>query len=190
MTNYVWSGIIIISILYSIIFGNIIDLNNGILDSGKETITVITTMLASMCMWSGVLEVADKSGLLEKVSSLFKPLLSKLFYTKDSTILNYISINLIANMLGLGSCATPAGINAIKHMQKENDKKDLPTHDMCMFIIINLSSVQIFHIGVIAYRNEFGSLDPASIVLPALIGTTITTITGIILALYCRRLND
>jgi len=172
---------ILLAIVIAIFTGNIPALTNAAIDSAREAITLCITMLGIMSMWAGLMAVAEKAGIVGALSRRSKPLLRYLFpeLGKNHPAHEPIATNFIANILGLGWAATPSGIKAMEEMQKSNYKRDTATKSMRMFMVINMSSLQLVTISVVAYRAQFGSANPSAIIGPGLIVTMITTVIAI-----------
>lgn len=181
MLNYLWGGMILLGIMIASFTGNMPNITNAILDSSKEAVTVCITMLGIISMWSGMMEIAQRAGLIKDLSKQMKPFLKYLFpdIPKDHKSLDYIATNVIANILGLGWAATPAGIKAMESLQTINNKKDEASNAMCMFLVFNMSSLQIISVNIIAYRSQFGSVSPSEVIAPGLFATIVSTIVGI-----------
>ena len=183
MLNIVWPIFIIISFSFAIFSGNLENLNNSIFESTKEAVNLSISLLGTLCLWSGIMEIASKTTLTEKLTKLLKPILKFLFPNlKNPKIHKEISMNMIANILGLGNAATPLGLKAMESMQKENKKKDTLSDSMMMFIVINTASIQIIPTTVIAIRNSLGSTSPTSIIFPTWIATIIAAVFGVFVA--------
>ena len=183
MLNIVWPIFIIISFSFAIFSGNLENLNNSIFESTKEGVNLSISLLGTLCLWSGIMEIASKTTLTEKLTKLLKPILKFLFPNlKNPKIHKEISMNMIANILGLGNAATPLGLKAMDSMQKENKKKDTLSDSMMMFIVVNTASIQIIPTTVIAIRNSLGSTSPTSIIFPTWVATIIAAIFGIFVA--------
>lgn len=182
MLNIVWPIFIILSFSYAIFSGNIEELNLGILNSSKDAITLTISLLGTMCLWNGIVKIAMNTNLIDKLTNFLKPIISFLFpgLKKEENIKKEISMNMCANILGLGNAATPLGLKAMKSMQKINDKKDRLSDSMMMFVVINTASIQIIPTTVIAIRNSLGSENPTSIVFPVWIATIAAAVFGII----------
>ncbi len=181
MLNYLWGGMILIGVFIASFTGNMQNVTQAILDSSKEAITVCITMMGIIAMWSGMMEIAERAGLIKHLSKKMRPFLSYLFpdIPKNHKSLDYISTNVIANILGLGWAATPAGIKAMESMQTINDKKDEASRSMCMFLVFNMSSLQLISVNIIAYRSQFNSQNPSEVIAPGLFATVVSTIVGI-----------
>ena len=181
MLNIVWPFFIIISFSFAILSGNFENLNSSIFEGANDAVTLSINLLGSLCLWSGIMQIASDSSLVKKLSKLLSPILNFLFPSliTNNKIKKEISMNIIANILGLGNAATPLGIKAIESMQKENSKKDTLSNPMMMFIVINTASIQLIPTTVIAIRNSLNSQNPTSIIFPTWIATILAAITGI-----------
>ena len=191
MLNYIWAAFILIGILYAVFTGSVAELTTGALDATGSAVTLAITMLGVLCMWSGLMRIAEKSGMVQSLSKTFAPPLSKLFpnIPKDSPAMEYISTNMIANILGLGWAATPPGLKAMEEMQKFNPDKTRASKEMCMFLIVNLSSLQLVTINIIAYRAQHGSVNPQEIIGPGILATLFSTVIAIVFAKIMERVT-
>ncbi len=182
MLNIVWPIFIIISFIYAIFTGNIDNINNSIFESTESAVNLSITLLGTMCLWNGIMEIASRTSVIDKLTNFLKPLIKFLFPSlkNDIDIQKQISMNMIANILGLGNAATPLGIKAMKSMQKQNKDKEKLTNSMAMFIVINTASLQIIPTTVIAIRNSLGSNNPTKIIFPVWIATIIAATVGIL----------
>lgn len=193
MLNVIWGGMLVLAIVYGIFYGNVEGINEAFLDSSKEAVSLCITMLGIMSLWMGIMEIARKSGLLARLAKLMKPLLTKLFPgVKDNDkALEYISANFAANIMGLGWATTPLGLKAMKELKECNNRGDgVASDEMCTFLVINISSLQLIPVTIIAYRNQYGSVNPTAIIGPAIIASGISTIVGIIFCLIMTRRSD
>ena len=184
MLNYVWAGMIVIGIVVAGITGRMGDVTNAALESAKEAIQLCITMLGIMGMWTGLMKIAEKAGMIQGLSRRMRPFLRYLFpsLSPESKAMEYISTNVIANILGLGWAATPAGIKAMEELQKANPEKHIASKEMCMFMIFNMSSLQIISVNLIAYRSQYHSANPSEIIAPGLLATILTTVVGVLVA--------
>ena len=182
MLNIVWPIFIIISFSYAIFCGNLNSLNAEIFSSLENAIKLSINLLGTICLWNGIMQIASKTTVIDKLTSFLRPIIRYLFpdLKKKPKIQKEISMNMIANILGLGNAATPLGLKAMKSMQEENEDKDVLSDSMAMFIVINTASIQIIPTTVIAIRNSLGSANPTSIVFPVWIATICAAICGII----------
>ena len=181
MLNYLWGSMILIGILVSSFNGNINNITNAVIDSSKEAVTICVTMLGIIATWTGIMQIAENSGLIKNLSQKMRPFLKYLFpdIPKNHKSLDYISTNVIANILGLGWAATPAGLKAMESMQELNMTKDKASKSMCMFMIFNMSSLQIVSMNIVAYRSQYNSVNPSEIIGAGLFATLVSTIFGI-----------
>lgn len=173
MLNKIWPVFIIISFSYAIFSGNLESLNSSIFESTNDAISLLINLLGTICLWNGIMQVANKTTMIDKLTNLLSPIIKVLFpeMRKNKQIQKEISMNMIANILGLGNAATPLGLKAMKSMQKENTRKDTLTDSMLVFIVLNTASIQIIPTTVIAIRNSLGSNNPTAIVFPVWIAT-------------------
>ena len=181
MLNILWPIFIIISLIYALISGNVSKVNESIFDSLTDAVELSLTFLGTICLWNGIMAIISKTSLIKKMTNLLKPLINFLFpdLRNNENARQEISMNMIANILGLGNAATPLGIKAMKTMQKENKQKDTLTNSMMMFIVINTASIQLIPTNVIAIRMSLNSQNPTMIILPVWIVTIIAAIVGI-----------
>ena len=197
MLNYLWAGMIIVGIVYAACTGNIVEVTNAALDSSKEAITLCITMAGVMAFWTGLMEIARRGGLIRALTGRMAPVLRFLFpgLPVGHPAREHIATNFIANVLGLGWAATPAGLRAMEELGKlEEDrragraagparKRGIASNEMCTFLIINISSLQLIPVNVIAYRSQYGSVNPAAIVGAGILATSVSTGAAI---LFCR----
>lgn len=184
MLNYLWGFMIIFGVIVSIMTNNLEAVTFETIDSSKRAISLCITLLGVMSMWNGILKVAEKSGLIDSLSKKLEPILVFLFpeIPKNSEAFKQISINFIANIFGISYAATPSGLKAITELQKYNSDKDRASNAICMFMIVNMSSLQLVTINTIAYRTEFGSKNPTEIIGAGIFATIVSTIVGIAFA--------
>lgn len=184
MLNYLWGIMILTGIAVAAFTGKMPEVTNAAVDSSKEAVTTCITMLGVVAMWCGLMEIAQRAGLIAALSRKMKPLLKFLFPSvpKNSKALDYISTNVIANILGLGWAATPAGLKAMEELQKINKNKESASRAMCMFMIFNMSSLQLVCVNLIAYRSQYNSANPSEIIGPGIFATLVSTLAGIAFA--------
>lgn len=212
MLNYLWAGMTLTGILWGALHGQMTAVTDGAIQASKEAVTLCITMLCVMTLWTGVLEIGHRSGLVDQLAGRMGPILTFLFprLDPDGEARKQISVNMIANILGLGWAATPAGLKAMEELKKVEEErrkggaarqKDTPgqedtagqraaarqagtaSNEMCTFLIINISSLQLIPMNMIAYRSQYGSVNPTAIVGPALAATFISTVVAVI---FCR----
>lgn len=186
MLNKLWPIFIIISFVYGIFTGRVEQISNSIFESTASAVQLSITFLGTICLWNGMMEIVRKTSLMDKLTHLLQPFIHFLFpelkYNEKAK--EEITLNIIANILGLGNAATPLGLKAMKTMQKDNIKKDTVSHSMAMFIVINTASIQIIPTTVIAIRASLGSSNPSQVIFPIWIAT-ITAAGVAILATKC-----
>lgn len=191
MVNVIWVALIIIAIIYSFLTGNVETINSGILTHATSGINLIMEMMPLIILWTGIMKIAEEAGLLNIFSKILNPVLSKLFpsLSKDHKALGYIASNIAANMLGLGSAATPFGLKAMEEMQKDNPHKDTATEAMITFLVLNTGGVTLIPTTVIALRMMHGSRNPTEIIITSILATAVSSISGLILDYFIRRKN-
>lgn len=191
--NYLWAGMMLVAIVYGAIHGTIPEVTQAALDSSKEAVTLCITMLGFLSFWMGLMQIGTASGLIGKMTRGIQPILHWLFprIPRNHPAMEQIAVNCIANVLGLGWAATPAGLKAMEELKKlEEDRRrgSLPgpvsppgvaSNEMCAFLVINISSLQLIPVNIITYRSQYGSVDPTAIVGPAIVATTISTVAGV-----------
>lgn len=187
--NYLWGGMLLTGIVYGVLTGNVKDITDAVLASSREAITLCFTMFGIVAFWSGLMEVAVDAGIMKGMTRLLKPVMGFLFpkIPKDHPALTSISANFVANILGLGWAATPAGLRAMSelaHLEKERGKlTDVASDEMCTFLVINISSLQLIPVNIIAYRSQYGSVNPAAIIAPAILATLVGTLVAVF---FCK----
>jgi len=199
MLNTIWALMILIGVVVGILTGNMEAVGNGALESAGSAVTLCITMMGILSMWTGLMQVARASGLLEKMAGWLSPVIGFLFpkIKKDSKAAEYIATNMVANVLGLGWAATPAGIKAMEELAALEEERRTPGYhgasqesvprvasdEMCTLLVINMSSLQLIPINMIAYRSQYGSASPAAIVAPVIVATVISTIVAVV---FCK----
>ena len=170
--------------------GKIGEAGTAAIDSSKEAVTLCIAMLGVMSMWTGIMYVAKKAGLIDALTRALRPALRFLFpgVPEGHQANEYIASNIIANMLGLGWAATPYGLKAMEEMKELNHGSHIASADMCTFLIINISSLQLIPVNIIAYRSEYGSISPTSIIGMGLVATLVSTAVGVIFSVVARRI--
>lgn len=183
MLNSFWPICIIISIGFAMITGNIDKINDAVFESADTAVNLSFTLIGTMTLWSGIMEIATNTSIIKKIERILKPIMSFLFPKMRSNDKEYkeICMNMIANLLGLGNAATPLGLKAMQSMQEKNDNKNRLTDEMAMLIVLNTASLQIIPTTVIAIRSSLGSNDPTKIIVPVWIATICAAITAIVM---------
>ena len=184
MLNYVWSGLVIISVLCSVFLGNTEDLSKALVDSGASSIGLIITMAGIICLWTGIMKIAVESGLTSVFAKVFSPLLRPLFpnLDKDSDAFKSISMNISANLLGLGNAATPFGLKAMEQLHTLNNKSDTASNEMVVFIVMNTASLQLLPTTLASLRQSYGSSAPFEIIVPVWISSACALTAALICA--------
>lgn len=188
--NKIWVFMIVVSIVIGIFKGLAPEMVNSIFDSTKSATENSLSIIGMICLWSGIMKVAEECGVVKKLSKVISPLLNVLFpkLKKDSEARGSIALNMTANLLGLGNVATPLGLNAMEKMQEQNPDKDTLTDEMMMLIVINAASIQLIPTSIIALRVAYGSNNPVIIVVPVLVSSITSVLVGILLVkMKCRK---
>lgn len=202
MLNYLWGLMLLIGVVYGTFQGKLPELTTAALDSAKDAVSLCITMTGVMSLWVGLMEIAQKSGMIRQAAGKLQPFISFMFpdIPKGHKAREYITTNIIANIFGLGWAATPAGLKAMEALEeleeerrkggrirKGRDRQPVPkgtaSNEMCTFLIINISSLQLIPVNIIAYRSQYGSVNPAAITGPAIVATMVSTVAAII---FCK----
>lgn len=189
MLNYLWGFMIVIGIVVGVLTGKVSEVSTATINSSKEAISLCITMLGFMSLWTGIMNVARSAGIIAALTKGLKPILRLLFpdIPKDHVVNEYIASNMIANIIGLGWAATPMGLKAMKELKTLNHDSELASVDMCTFLIINISSLQLIPVNIIAYRSQYGSIKPTEILGAAIIATCFSTLVGVLFSIVARR---
>lgn len=181
MLNIIWPIFILISFIYGILTGNVNQINQSIFDSAASAVELTITFFGTLCMWNGIMKIAQETTFMQKLTNLLKPLINFLFpdCINNEKVKQEISMNMVANILGLGNAATPLGLKAMKTMQKDNQNKDTISDSMAMFIVINTASLQLIPTTVIAIRSSLNSVNPSQIIFPVWIATIAAAVAAI-----------
>lgn len=195
--NYLWGGMILIGIVYGAFTGNMQAVTDAAISSCKEAVTLCITMTGILALWTGLMKIGEDAGLIERMCKSMRPLISFLFpdIPKNHPAVKHLSTNIIANVLGLGWAATPAGLRAMEELEHLEDSrragklpgplrnKGIASNEMCTFLIINISSLQLIPVNIIAYRSQYGSVNPTAIVGPAIMATLVSTVVAVF---FCK----
>ena len=189
MLNVIWVCCMLLGICFALITGQMAAVSDAVLSGGKDAVSLAFTMAGVVATWSGIMKIAEKGGMIAALSHTLSPVLCYLFpdIPKKSKAMQYISANFAANFFGLGWAATPAGILAMKELQTYNHNEHTATNAMCMFMIINMSSLQLVTVNILAYRAEYGSAVPGEIIGPGIVATFVSTLIGIFSAKLLER---
>jgi len=186
MVNYIWIGMTIIGLIFAAVNGKMKAVNEAIFHSANEAVTLCIGLISILVFWLGIMRIAQESGLLDKLSRLFRPIIKKLFpeVPENHPALGYILSNIMANMFGLGNAATPLGIKAMEQLKELNGGKPVASRSMITFLALNTSGLTLIPTTVIAIRMNYKSASPTEIVGPTLIATFIATIAAILIDRY------
>lgn len=184
MLNYIWSGMIIVSLVFGFFNGRLESVTAAAMDGAGDAVEMCIGLLGVMCLWTGIAKVAENSGLTTVFARLLRPVTKVLFpkLKKDSSAMNAIVLNMVANLLGMGNAATPLGIAAMKELDKENCHRGSASNEMCMFVVINTASIQLIPSTVIALRQMYGSQNPSEIIFPVWFCSICAVIMGVLTA--------
>jgi len=190
MLNYLWGYMIVLGVTIGVINGNIGEISKATINSSKEAVLLCIAMLGIMSMWTGVMQIAKKCGLIGALTRGLRPVIRFLYpdIPKDHIANEHIASNMIANILGLGWAATPMGLMAMKELKELNKNSEVASYDMCTLLIVNISSLQLIPVNIIAFRSQYGSVNPAEILGAGLIATICSTIVGVIFAVVARNI--
>ena len=195
--NYLWGGMLLVGILYGAFTGNLNEVTDAVINSSREAVSLCITVAGVTALWCGIMRIAENTGLIASLTRKLKPILRFLFPSmpEDHPAGGLIATNMIANVLGLGWAATPAGLKAMEALEDLEDarragraagpvrKKGIASNEMCTFLIINISSLQLIPVNVIAYRSQYGSVNPTAIVGPGIVATAVSTAAAVI---FCK----
>ncbi|WP_426348104.1 nucleoside recognition domain-containing protein [Alloiococcus sp. CFN-8] len=184
MINYIWFFMLFIGIAVGLFSGQGEAISKAVIESSGSTVELVLGLTGLMCLWCGVMKIAEKSGLTEKLAMVMKPILRLLYKgaAKNEKALGAIVMNLTANMMGLSNAATPFGIKAMEELQKDNVHKERASNDMALFLVMNAACLQLLPSTVVSIRAASGSENPGIIILPAIISTACAAVVGILIA--------
>ena len=191
MLNLIWPIFIIISYIYAVLSGTIENVNNAVFEYTETAVKLTLTLLGTMCLWNGLMEIASNTRLINRITKILSPLVNFLFpeNKNNKKIHEEISMNIVSNMLGLGNAATPLGLKAMQSMQENNQNKDRLTDDMATFIILNTASIQVIPTTVIGIRMSLGSSQPTKIIFAVWFSTICSAIVGLAVTKLCIKLK-
>lgn len=189
MINYIWFAMIFLGIIVSLLTGNADKITEAIVSGSDNTVKFIIGLVGIMCFWCGVMKVAEKSGLTAQLAKILRPILKLLFKeaAKDEKALGAIVMNLTANMFGLSNAATPFGIKAMEEMDRLNGEKGRASNDMALFLVMNAACIQLVPTTILSIRAAEGSANAGTIIIPAIISTTVAAIVGIVCCKILQR---
>lgn len=181
MINIIWPLFLIISFVYAIFNGRLEQVNTSVFEGTKSAVELCITLLGTMCLWNGIMKIACKTSIVKKLTKVLTPIMKKLFpdIKRQDKVHEEISMNIIANIMGLGNAATPLGLKAMKSMQKVNNDKKRLSNSMAIFIVLNTASIQLIPTTVIAIRSSLKSNNPTAMIVPIWIATIFAAISAI-----------
>ena len=211
MMNYIWGGMLIIGIIFGVVTGNMQAVTDAVLQSSKEAVTLGISMFGIVAFWTGLMEVAGEAGVIAGLTRLISPLMRFLFprIPQGHRAWDSLSANFVANILGLGWAATPAGLRAmndLEELERERGNEEYvdikvgmaaangfvdcgartASNEMCTFLVMNISSLQLIPVNIIAYRSQYGSANPAAVIAPAIVATFFSTVVAVV---FCKVMN-
>lgn len=187
--NYIWVFMMIISYIFSFFAGTTEQVTKSVFDGCGSAVTLVISLLGMMCLWTGLLEIAHRSGLLGIIQRLLSPIISWIFPTIDekSDVAGEIATSITANLLGLSNAATPLGLSVMEKLEKRNLTKEIASDEMCMFVVINTASVTIIPTTLLTLRTAYNSSAPFEIIIPVWIVSILSLFSAIICAKICAR---
>ncbi len=190
--NYIWVFIIFASYIFSFFAGTTDAVTKSVFDGCESAVALVISLLGMMCLWTGLLEIAQKSGLTDKIQKLLFPVIHWLFPTisKNTSVAGAISMSITANLLGLSNAATPLGLAAMEKLEARNLTKDVASDEMCMFVVINTASITLIPTTLLTIRASFNSAAPFEIMIPVWIASLLSVLSGVLCAKFCSRRNS
>ena len=188
--NYIWTFLIVFSLISAIYYVNIGELSSGVINSGNTAVNLCISLLGTFCLWNGIMNVAEKSGLSKAFAKFLSPVLCRIFkgMKYDDEALLPISLNISSNLLGLSNAATPLGIEAMKRLAESNKNKTVPDNNMVLFVVMNTAALRLIPTTVAALRAKHQSENPLEIILPSIITSVTALIIGILTAKIFERI--
>lgn len=184
MMNWIWAGMIVLSLIFSVVTGNTKAVSESLVSGAGEAVELLLSILGILCFWSGIMEIAKRAKITDTLAKVFAPLLSPLYsdVDKNSEAMHYISLNISANLLGLGNAATPFGLQAMKELQKFNPVRDRASDSQLIFVVMNTASLQLIPTTLCAYRASFGSEKPFEVIPCVWLCSAVALFVGITVA--------
>lgn len=190
--NYIWAGMLLISLIFSAFNGTIGSFTDGLMDSCTRAVEFVIGLLGIMAVWSGLMNIAEKSGLIHWISCKARPVMKFLFpEEKDEQTIAIMMMSFITNIFGAGNSATVFSLKAMERLDAENDHSIYASNAMCMFVTTTMSMVQLVPVAIIKIRSDLGSIDSGDIIIPSILAGLISMIIPIIICkLYERKAPD
>ncbi|MBR3589296.1 MAG: spore maturation protein A [Clostridia bacterium] len=192
MMNYVWGAMVVFSFISACFSGNMQALSDSVVNGGQEAISLVIKLTGMMCLWGGIMKIAEKSELTKVICNMLRPLFSFLYKSidKNSLTARAMSMNITANLLGLGNAATPLGLEAMRRMQEENPDKSRATDDMVVFVVMNSAAMRLIPTTVATLRTQFGSASPMEIMPATWLSTLLSLFAGVTVAKLISRITS
>lgn len=187
--NYIWSAMIIVSVVSAVITGKVDETVNAVFEGASTAVTTLISFAGVMCFWTGIMKIAEKSGVSAFIMKLISPFVNFLFSGAGQKAKGYISMNMTANILGMGNAATPMGMLAAEELDRENPSPLVPSKNMCMLVVLNTTSFQLLPATIISLRAAAGSADPMSVIMPIWLASAAAAAVGIISVKLMYRLK-
>lgn len=190
MINYIWCGMIVIGILVGIVTGNIEAVSTAAIEWAETAVELSLGLIGVMSLWLGLMKIAEEAGIVRGMGLLMKPIMVRLFpeVPADHPAMGSIVANMAANFFGLGNAATPLGIKAMQELQDLNENKEEASNAMVTFLAINTSSITLISSSIIAYRSAAGAANPADVIAPTIIATTVSTVVAVVASKVLEKL--
>ena len=187
--NVIWIILIAVSVITAVFTGRLEELTKAIFEGAKTAVEISLYLLGIVSLWLGITKIIEDSGLIHRISHIFRPLITRLFRTipDDHPAISSITLNMLANLFGLGNAATPLGIKAMQDLQTLNEEKDTLSFEMMLFIVVNTASVQLLPFTVVGILSSFGAVNPSGIVLPTICATVISAVIALCILFLFRR---
>ena len=191
MMNYIWGFMLILGISFAIAGGKASEFTDGLMSSCSEAVEFIIALAGIMAVWSGLMKIAEESGLIEKVAAAAKPVMNFLFPdVKNQQTTAMMIMSFIANIFGAGNSATVFSLKAMELLDEENHYSSAASNSMCMFVALTMSMLQLVPITVIKIRSDLGSSAPEDIILPSILAGLISMIISVWVCKFYERKNS
>lgn len=189
MMNYIWGFMLLIGIAFSFINNNITSFTDGLMNSCTDAVEFMISLAGVMAVWSGLMKIAEESGLISKISNLINPLMKYLFPNeKNENIIAMMVMSFMANIFGAGNSATIFSLKAMELLDIENEHALNASNEMCMFVALTMSMLQLLPVTVIKVRSDLGSASPEDIIIPSIIaGLASMIISVFVCKIYERK---
>lgn len=191
MMNYAWPILILFAFISSIITGNMSELSSSIIQGGQDAVSLLLRLVAMLCLWGGIMEIADRAGITKTVSGALRPVLKLIFpkLRNNRYVMEAISMNVTANILGLGNAATPLGLEAMRRLQSVNDDVNIASDEMIVFVVMNTAAMHVIPTTVATLRGQYGSASPMEIMPASVLSSFCALAVGIIAAKIGNKLK-